>query len=69
MVSSNSVDSMHKRLMINFKRYLSLTVKGKKYDNLVWYYQYPTHESAAVAGLLSFYNKAGVDILVDGVKV
>lgn len=55
--------------MINFKRYLSLTVKGKKYDNLVWYYQYPTHESAAVAGLLSFYNKAGVDILVDGVKV
>ena len=50
-------------------RYFSLTVKDKKYDNLIWYYQYPTHESAGVSGLISFYNKDGVDILVDGVKI
>jgi uncharacterized protein (DUF427 family) len=46
-----------------------LTVKGKKHENLIWYYQHPTHESAAVQGLISFYNKDGVDILVDGVKI
>ncbi|OBT40684.1 hypothetical protein VE00_08687 [Pseudogymnoascus sp. WSF 3629] len=49
--------------------YFSLTVKGKKYENLIWYYPYPTHESSAVEGLFSFYNKEGVDILIDGVKV
>lgn len=46
-----------------------MTVKGKKHENLIWYYQYPTHESAAVDGFISFYNKEGVDILVDGVKL
>ncbi|KFY49202.1 hypothetical protein V496_10179 [Pseudogymnoascus sp. VKM F-4515 (FW-2607)] len=49
--------------------YLSLTVRGEKYENLIWYYPYPTHESSAVEGLISFYNKDGVDILVDGLKV
>ena len=49
--------------------YLSLTVKGKKYENSVWYYPYPTHESAGVAGLVSFYNKEEVEILVDGVRI
>jgi uncharacterized protein (DUF427 family) len=44
-------------------------VKGKKYENLIWYYPYPTHESAAVGGLISFYNKDEVEILVDGVKI
>lgn len=50
-------------------RYLSITVEGKKYENLIWYYPYPTHESAAVEGLISFYNKEGVEILVDGVQI
>ena len=50
-------------------RYLSINMKGKKYENLIWYYQYPTHESAALEGLVSFYNKDGVDILVDGLKI
>jgi uncharacterized protein (DUF427 family) len=50
-------------------RYLSLTVKGKKYENVIWYYQYPTHESAGVDGFISFYNKDNVDILVDGIKI
>ena len=50
-------------------RYLSLTVKGKKYENIVWYYPYPTHESAGVEGFISFYNKDNVEILVDGAKI
>lgn len=50
-------------------RYLSITVEGKKYENLIWYYPYPTHESAAVEGLISFYNKDEVEILVDGVRI
>lgn len=45
-----------------------MAVNGKKHDNLVWYYQYPTHESAALQGFISFYNKENVDIVVDGVK-
>lgn len=63
--------SIHLLVLITdeLSRYLSLTVKGRKYENIVWYYQYPTHESAAVVGLVSFYNKEGVDILVDGVKI
>jgi hypothetical protein len=34
---------------------------------VVWYYRYPTAESALVAGRLSFYNEK-VDVFVDGVK-
>lgn len=49
--------------------YLSITVNGKKYENLIWYYQYPTHERAAVEGFISFYRKNEVQILVDGVEI
>jgi uncharacterized protein (DUF427 family) len=56
-------------MKLMFTRYLNLTVKGKKHENLIWYYPYPTHESAAVAGLLSFYRKEFVEVLVDGVKI
>jgi len=49
--------------------YLSLSVKDKKHENLIWYYPYPTHESAAVAGLISFYRKDFVEISVDGVRI
>ncbi|KAH7132364.1 hypothetical protein B0J11DRAFT_225462 [Dendryphion nanum] len=37
------------------------------YKDLVWYYTYPTMESAAIAGHLCFYNEK-VDIWVDGEK-
>ena len=50
-------------------RYLNLTINGKKYANAIWYYLYPTHESAGIEGFISFYNREGTDILVDGVKV
>jgi uncharacterized protein (DUF427 family) len=53
----------------NVGRYLNLTVQGKKHENLIWYYPYPTHESAAVAGLISFYRKDFVDVVVDGVTI
>ncbi|KAI9150025.1 hypothetical protein HJFPF1_09777 [Paramyrothecium foliicola] len=35
------------------------------HNNAVWYYKYPTIESAGIAGLLCFYNEK-VDILLDG---
>lgn len=51
------------------ERYLNLAVKEEKHENLIWYYPYPTHESAAVAGLISFYQKDFVEISVDGVII
>ena len=47
--------------------YYHVHVNGKEHRNLVWYYRYPTMESAPVAGHLCFYNEK-VDIWVDGVK-
>ncbi|KAF2451946.1 DUF427-domain-containing protein [Karstenula rhodostoma CBS 690.94] len=47
--------------------YYNVTVEGKEYRDLVWYYRYPTAESAAVAGHLCFYNEK-VDVWVDGVQ-
>ncbi|KAF2023373.1 DUF427-domain-containing protein [Setomelanomma holmii] len=47
--------------------YYNVTVNGKKYRDLVWFYRYPTSESALVAGHLCFYNEY-VDIWVDGEK-
>lgn len=50
-------------------RYLNLTVNGKKHDNLIWYYPYPTHESAGVEGFISFYKKDNVEIIIDQAKL
>ncbi|OAG09602.1 DUF427-domain-containing protein [Paraphaeosphaeria sporulosa] len=47
--------------------YYNVTINGKEYKDLVWYYQYPTAESATVVGHLCFYNEK-VDVWVDGVK-
>ncbi|KAI0156249.1 hypothetical protein BJ166DRAFT_532404 [Pestalotiopsis sp. NC0098] len=41
---------------------------GGVYEDIVWYYRNPTHESALVAGFLCFYNEK-VDIELDGVKL
>ncbi|KAI4594176.1 hypothetical protein KJ359_008451 [Pestalotiopsis sp. 9143b] len=41
---------------------------GEVYEDIVWYYRNPTHESALVAGFLCFYNEK-VDIELDGVKL
>ncbi|KAF2251005.1 DUF427-domain-containing protein [Trematosphaeria pertusa] len=46
--------------------YYNVTINGKEHKDLVWYYRYPTAESAPVAGHLCFYNEK-VNIWVDGV--
>lgn len=47
--------------------YYSLTVGDKTIPDAVWYYTYPTHESAAIQGRLCFYNEK-VDVFIDGKK-
>lgn len=47
-------------------QYYSVEVEGKEYKDVIWWYEYPTTESAAIQGLVSFYNEK-VDIYVDGV--
>jgi len=42
-----------------------VVVDGKTYENLVWYYNHPTHESGAIAKMVCFYNEK-VDIILDG---
>lgn len=45
--------------------YYHVVVDDEETSNLVWYYTHPTHESAAIAGLLCFYNEK-VDLILDG---
>ena len=47
--------------------YYNVRVNGKKIDDAIWYYRYPTAESALIAGRLCFYNEKA-DVFVDGVK-
>jgi uncharacterized protein (DUF427 family) len=47
--------------------YYDVIVNGKQYRDLVWYYRYPTSESAPIAGYMCFYNEK-VDLWVDGEK-
>ncbi|PVH83696.1 DUF427-domain-containing protein [Cadophora sp. DSE1049] len=47
--------------------YYHLNVNGKEIEDAVWYYKYPTAESALVAGRLCFYNEK-VDVFIDDVK-
>ena len=48
--------------------YYDMTVDGKCYENLVWYYADPVHESARIKGLVAFYNEFVDKILIDGVE-
>ncbi|KAK4561098.1 hypothetical protein LTR86_005053 [Recurvomyces mirabilis] len=45
--------------------YYSVEVNGKLHEDVVWYYNRPTIESAQVVSLLCFYNEK-VDIELDG---
>jgi len=47
--------------------YYSILLDGKEYKDYVWWYRYPTPESVAIAGRVSFYNEK-VDIYIEGVK-
>jgi uncharacterized protein (DUF427 family) len=46
-------------------QYWDVTVNGETVPGIVWGYPAPLHESARIAGLVSFYNEK-VDIYVDG---
>lgn len=46
--------------------YYSVLSDGESHENIVWWYQHPVHESARIAGFVSFYNEK-VDIVLDGV--
>lgn len=45
--------------------YYDVMIAGKRSENIVWWYPFPTEESGRVAGLVSFYNEK-VDIYLDG---
>ncbi|KAF4967062.1 hypothetical protein FSARC_5353 [Fusarium sarcochroum] len=45
--------------------YYNVVIDGQEFENLVWYYNRPTHESSAITGLVCFYNEK-VDVILDG---
>lgn len=46
--------------------YYDVTFDGQTLRDAIWWYKYPTAESAAVAGRVCFYNEK-VDVWIDGV--
>ena len=48
--------------------YYHVTVRGKRHENMVWYYPDPVLEADAIKGLVSFYNEFVDRILIDGVE-
>ncbi|KAK5654080.1 hypothetical protein OQA88_7761 [Cercophora sp. LCS_1] len=47
--------------------YYHLEVKGKRLEDAIWYYKYPTNESLQIQNRICFYNER-VDVFVDGRK-
>jgi len=47
-------------------QYYSVKIGDKDFKDVIWWYEYPTTESAAIQGLVCFYNEK-LDIFVDGV--
>jgi uncharacterized protein (DUF427 family) len=45
--------------------YYSVNIDGNRHENIIWWYQHPVHESARIAGYVSFYDEK-VDVYVDG---
>lgn len=48
--------------------YYHVTVRGKRHENMVWYYPDPVLEAARIRGLVSFYNEFVDRILIDGIE-
>jgi uncharacterized protein (DUF427 family) len=48
--------------------YYHLTVKGRRRENMVWYYPDPVLEAKRIQSLVCFYNEFVDRILVDGVE-
>ncbi|KAL8836037.1 MAG: hypothetical protein Q9170_003082 [Blastenia crenularia] len=47
--------------------YYNLSVNGKEIADAIWWYRYPTHESAPIAGLVCFYHEK-VNLFIDDVR-
>lgn len=47
--------------------YYHVIVNDKKYENVLWWYKFPTRESSLISGMACFYNEK-VDVYIDGVK-
>ncbi|KAI4148257.1 MAG: hypothetical protein L6R39_002843 [Caloplaca ligustica] len=47
--------------------YYNLNVNGHEIADAIWWYRYPTQESALVAGMACFYNEK-VEVFIDGEK-
>ncbi|KAK2674591.1 Superfamily of unknown function DUF427 [Fusarium oxysporum f. sp. vasinfectum] len=65
---AKATSSMHLLRQCPYKgeaEYYNIVIDGKTFENLVWYYNHPTLESAAIARLVCFYNEK-VDIILDG---
>jgi uncharacterized protein (DUF427 family) len=54
-------------MQLTLSSYYNVKVGATEIKDAVWFYRYPTHESAAIAGRLCFYNEK-VDVFVDGAK-
>jgi uncharacterized protein (DUF427 family) len=48
--------------------YYHLTVKGRRRENMVWYYPDPVLEAKRIQSLVCFYNEFVDRILIDGVE-
>ena len=48
--------------------YYHLTVKGRRRENMVWYYPDPVQEAKRIQSLVCFYNEFVDRILLDGVE-
>ena len=48
-------------------KYYSAKINGKEYKDILWWYKYPTAESALISGHACFYNEK-VDVYIDGEK-
>lgn len=49
--------------------YHALRINGRTLDNSVWHYRHPTHEAAAIAGLLCFYTERTDAVYIDGERL
>jgi len=45
----------------------NVVVNGKEHKDLIWWYKYPTAESAPITGHICFYNEK-VEVYIDGEK-
>ena len=49
--------------------YYSLKVGGELYENIAWYYRFPTTETSKIAGRIAFYDERVDAVIVDDVEM